>query len=610
MQLAQNTVVGNPAAPKNFSRTSNVPVAARLAQWQALQKSDSVQPFQNYTAFLAENPDWPCLTAIQLRAEAVMPDTLPDAEAIAFFSARPPLTPNGAIRYANALKAAGQDGAAKQAVHDFFLARDFGSDGAAKIIEAFPGWITSDDVAARVDKLIWEDKYQAVSDLLSSLPADARKVPMARLALLQQKKEADLLLNELSDSQQSDPTILFARARWRRILGSDSSAASLLGRIKTIPGHDEDVAKERSILSRHFFEQNEISDAFDVASAQPITTGQAATQNLWFAGWLALRFRQDVSEAAQYFQAFNDHVQTPVSRARGAYWLGRAAEAAGEADVAPQWYQVAAQYGLTFYGQLAAQKLGQAMTLPPRMSQSITDPILRDERLEAAQMLAHAGDPSSGHLFFRSVLNNAADEQQFAALANWANAHNQPHWAVLAGKAAQQHGFAGLRAAYPILAKNIRAEFDPRLDAALAHGLIRQESEFDVVARSGSGALGLMQLMPATAKTVAHKIGVHYSEAALTIYPSRNVQLGSHYIADQLNNFGNQPAAIAAYNAGPNRVKQWIASFGDPTKSNIDLVDWIESIPVYETRNYVQRVTENENVYKALLEAQIASQVK
>jgi soluble lytic murein transglycosylase len=206
------------------------------------------------------------------------------------------------------------------------------------------------------------------------------------------------------------------------------------------------------------------------------------------------------------------------------------------------------------------------------------------------------------------LVNEASDENEFAALANWSNQHNEPQWAVLAGKAAQQHGYIGLRAAYPILAKNIRAEFDARIDPALAHGLIRQESEFDVSACSHSGALGLMQLMPATAKVVARKIGTRYSQAALTNQPMCNVQFGSFYIADQLENFGNSYLAIAAYNAGPGNVHKWLMAYGDPRRdANVDMIDWIETIPSYETRNYVQRVTENKNVYAALF-AQIAQQ--
>ena len=592
---------GNTNAAMAAARLAD-PLTRKIIQWELLQQANVTASFETYAAFLAEAQGWPALAAIQLRAESVLPETLPDADVVAWFSGRAPITSRGAIRYVNSLNNIGQHDAAVKSLRDFFATRDFGSDSAMAVMAAFPGWLTADDIAARADKLIWEEKYQAAVDLLGYLPADTRRVPATRIALLQGRAEADPLLNSLSATEMADPGIAFARAHWRRELGFDNSAAVILARTTAPASREEDVAKERGILSRRFFERGDIGGAFAVASGQPVTIGQNATQNLWFAGWLALRFKQDTAIAAKFFTAFNDNVQTPVSKARGAYWLARTAEAAGQNTMAQQWYADAAKYGTSFYGQLAAQKLGQAITLPPSMAQSMSAPILNDERLQAARLLTRADDAPGARLFFRSLLNDAKDEQDFAALANWSNAHNQPQWAVLAGKSAQQHGYIGLRAAYPVLAKDIRSEFDARLDPALAHGLIRQESEFDIAACSHSGALGLMQLMPATAKNVASKMGMHYSKVALTARPTHNVQLGSHYIADQIENFGNPYLAIAAYNAGPGRVHQWLTAFGDPrSNSNIDLVDWIESIPAYETRNYVQRVTENQNVYAALL---------
>ncbi len=551
---------------------------------------------------MAENANWPLLSAIQLQTESSLTDRTPNADIVEFFDAHPPLTPAGIISYARALKADGKNDAAEKAMHTFFLTRDFGSDAVAKIMNGLPGMVTADDIVARTDRLIWQERYADASGLLAYIQGDSKKILETRLAMLQQKTEADLWLNQLSDDEQNDPGILFARAHWRRALGFNSSAASYLAKIDDIPGHEDELAKERTALARSFLAQNDSSSAFDVVAAQPTGKGQNITQNIWLAGWIALRFEHDVSAAAKYFKTFDDEVATPVSKARAAYWLGRAADAAGEDSVAPQWYRVAAQYGTTFYGQLAAEKLGEAITLPPKMSDSIHDKILQDERIEAAQFLLRQNDIDNARCFFRAVLNDAKEQQEFAALANWANQHNQPHWAVLASKADQQKGFIGLRAGYPILAKNIRAEFDPRLPPELAHGIIRQESEFDTGARSSSGALGLMQLLPGTAKQVAHKVGAHYSEASLTSTPARNVQLGSHYLADQLNNFSNPYLAIAAYNAGPSRVRQWMQTYGDPRKEDADMIDWIESIPSYETRNYVQRVTENQKVYAALLQ--------
>lgn len=581
-------------------------VEKKLLQWELLKQQNVKVPFDQYTSFLSHAKGWPELTTIQLRAEEVFPDNYSDAQVISWYQDRRPLTSRGLIRYATALQANGDRSGAQKAVSDYFTTRDFGLDSALKVMTAFQGMISNQDVATRVDKLIWEGKYSQASDLLQFLPNDMRRVPAARIALLTEDKAADSILGALSSDEQNDPGVAFARARWRREMGFDSSAAVILARINAPALREEDVAQERAILARRMFERSDFGGAYAVVSAQPAVQGQNATQNLWYAGWLALRFKQDTANAAKYFQAFYDNVQTPVSRSRGAYWLGRTAEAAGQSDVARQWYQVAAA-SPTFYGQLASEKLGTEFMIPPHIAKNANSPVLSDDRLDAAKLLARTDNPNDARAFYKAVLNDISSEQDFATAADWALRNHQPQWAVHAGKAAQLKGFVGLREAYPILPTNVSAEFDGRVEPALAHALIRQESEFDQNAKSKSGALGLMQLMPKTAAYVAKKMGIKHTQAALTTDPSHNVQLGSRYIADQMDGFNNPYLAIAAYNAGPGRVKQWLGVIGDPRNPRVDAIDWIESIPVYETRNYVQRVTENQNIYRALLGQSIAS---
>lgn len=582
-------------------------VERKLIQWELLKQKNVTVPFDQYTSFLNDAKGWPELLTIQLRAEDVFPDDYSDDQVIAWYSDRKPLTSRGLIRYGNALLAAGQRDAAQKAVQSYFTTRDFGMDSALKVMTAFQGMISDQDVATRIDKLIWEEKYSNAKELLTFLPDRMRRVPATRIALLSEDVKADEFLGGLSQDEQNDPGVAFARARWRRELGFDSSAAVILARVQAPAMREEEVAKERAILSRRMFERSDFGGAYAVASTQPAVQGMNATQNLWYAGWLALRFKQDTANASKYFQAFYDNVQTPVSRARGAYWLARTADAAGQSSVSQQWYQVAAQAGTTFYGQLASEKLGQPYAVPPHITKNSGSAVMNDDRLEAARLLARIGNQNDAKSFFRAVLSEVNNEVDFAAMGDWAQRNNQPQWAVYSGKAAQQKGYAGIREAYPILPNNVSVEFDSRIDHALAHALIRQESEFDQNAKSSSGALGLMQLMPKTASYVAKKMGVKHTQAALTSDPSHNVLLGSRYIADQMDGFNNPYLAIAAYNAGPGRVRQWLGVIGDPRNPQVDTIDWIESIPVYETRNYVQRVVENRNIYQQLLGQSVAS---
>ena len=156
---------------------------------------------------------------------------------------------------------------------------------------------------------------------------------------------------------------------------------------------------------------------------------------------------------------------------------------------------------------------------------------------------------------------------------------------------------------YPIISipKKVKDRKIPETSFILS--IIRQESEFDISANSHAGAKGLMQLMPYTAKIVSKQAKLPYSKSKLTTNPEYNINLGSYYMAGLILNYeGSYPFAIAAYNAGPKRVKYWNKINKNPQKKQIDYVDWIELIKFEETRNYVQRVLENYNVYRYILE--------
>jgi soluble lytic murein transglycosylase len=338
----------------------------KLIQWELLQQKSVTAPFDSYTEFLSSVSNWPLRATIQLRAEEIFPDTLPDSEVTAWFADRKPITTRGLLRYGRAMMATGRGSEAVTVVRDYFINRDFSTDGAAQIMAAFPGMLNAKDIAARVDKLIWEEKLTEARSLLAYLPESERAVPATRLALLQQEPRAEKLLDALSENQRNDPNVAFARAHWRRELGFDNSAAVILARITAPSSREEEVATERAILARRFFGEGDFGAAYAVLAGQPAVQGQNATQNIWHAGWLALRFKQDTVAAARHFQQFYDLVQMPVSKTRGAYWLGRTAAAAGQSDVARQWYQQAATDGTTFYGQLATQELRQSLRLPAR----------------------------------------------------------------------------------------------------------------------------------------------------------------------------------------------------------------------------------------------------
>jgi len=401
---------------------------------------------------------------------------------------------------------------------------------------------------------------------------------------------------------QKDAGLLYERIRWRRQSGNLDGAAALFKDVGTVTNHElaEAMWKERHIIARDLMQQKRYKEAYAIVQAHHLpASGFAHAQAQWMAGWLALRFTGQPMKAFEHFDALYKNVETPISKSRGAYWAARASEAVGDTNTAMLWYQAAARYPTVFYGQLALDRIGRRANYIGLPETAATgDAFAQNPKVRAAILLYSAGLKDDAARFV-DVLSDDAEKGlvRFSDVAELASRFQLPHYAVKIAKKAENKGHILLDAAFP----NAN-QFTTRVafaDKALLHGLIRQESAFHAHAVSSSGALGLMQLMPATAKETAQKAGMSHSKEWLTVKPDYNVTLGSLYISQVLDRFnGSYPLAIAAYNGGPGRVSGWLKTYGDPrTMSNYDMIDWIESIPVYETRNYVHRVMESMYVY-------------
>lgn len=294
-----------------------------------------------------------------------------------------------------------------------------------------------------------------------------------------------------------------------------------------------------------------------------------------------------------------ENVSYPVSKARAAYWSGRAAAAAGKMDISQQWYAVAARHVTSFYGQLAAANLPKAMrpTVPMEPKPGNAEQVAFDqlELVQLVRMMATMGLNKEIDPFVRQLARDAKTAMQWTLVADIARDHKRQDLAIHVAKRALRDGVVLSRLGYPDLGIRLKKLPDP----AFVKAVVRQESAFDPKAISHAGARGLMQLMPQTALRVAQRLSLPYSRARLTRDPQYNVTIGRAYLLQLLEDYSGSPIlALSAYNAGPARVKRWLKSFGDPNKSVEDAVDWIESIPFYETRNYVQRVLENFTVYR------------
>jgi len=401
-----------------------------------------------------------------------------------------------------------------------------------------------------------------------------------------------------------DEGLIYERVRWRRRAGFTDSAIDLLeAEQPDVLVHPEAWWTERHILARRLFEAGEYERAYRLAGGHRQPDGFPRSQAEWLAGWLALGFLDDPEAAFGHFQTLYRTVGSPISLARGAYWSGRALGAMGRMEEAERWYRLAAEHPSAFYGQLAAGRLGLP-TVPPLPPDPAATPAEEaafetSELVRVTEALDAVGEDARADLFLRQLARNAETPAETVLVGRLAEALDRPHMAVWAAKQLVYDAVVLYETGYPVRVLNSAAA---GVEPALLHALMRRESEFNSDAVSPAGALGLMQLMPATADTVAASLGVAHSPQRLTADPDHNVRLGSAYLAQMLERYrGSYVLAVAAYNAGPGRVDDWLEELGDPRAADADVIDWIESIPIYETRNYVQRVLEDTQVYRLRL---------
>ncbi len=592
---------GNWARAKNLIQKTNDPTMVVLYEWMLYRENFTGLPFDRINSFMLKHPDWPNQKDIQATAERNMPANYPAAETIAWFRTKQPVTGTGLRRYVEALLTSGQTEQAKAAIIAAWPSVSTRQGEQAAFLRAHGTLISKDANRRRLDYLLFNEDDSAARALAQTMGGGYPQLAEARIALASGSKNASYLVERVPASLTKDPGLMFERLRWRRKNKMDAGAIEILN---TQPPavqitNLEDWWKERNILVRRKIEERKYREAYRLASAHDQMEGSEYADAEWISGWLALRFLNEPAKAYAHFNDMHGRVKTAISRARAAYWAGRAAEALGKKAEAETWYKNAAQHPKVYYGQLAALKLPPAMRVyrPETVVATPADKarVSNYEMVRAVKLAHAAGLDGLRRQLINATVETLKSPAEFKAFAEILSGMKLRNEAVrVAKKAAGQNIFLDIEA-YPKLDRHFAAL---EVDKALAHAVIRQESEFDQYARSPAGALGLMQLMPRTAAEVAKRKGWQHQNGWLTSRAEHNVLLGSAYLNTLLNSFGGSyPMALAAYNAGGGRVNQWLREIGDPRKGQVDWVDWIELIPIYETRNYVQRVMESYVVY-------------
>lgn len=582
---------------------ANDPLPGKVIRAMDMARLDGDASFAEISAFIRANPDWPTLTALRLQAERVLPADLPAADLIAWFESHPPLTFDATLRYALTLRNAGRDAAAVAYVRDRWPTIQITPNQQDQLLAAFAHALTADDHRARLDALIWARRDTEARRMFPLVGDGDRALGEARLRLAERAAGVDAAVAAVPASLAGDEGLVFERVRWRRIADRTGPAIELLDQQPRQSTNERSWWTERNILSRRLFNAGDHAGAYRVASDHRLTGGFPYSQGEWFAGFLALRFLDRPQAAYEHFVNLYNAVATPISFGRGAYWAARAQERLGNRDEAERWYQAAAEHDTAFYGQLANDRLGRpsvrGLAADPAITEELRANYQQLEFVRLVRMMHQLGRDDLMQPFFNRLMSAAGTEVEYALLGDLALSMGNRYLAVRTGKAAVADGLLVTATTYPLMPLDAA---NGRVEPALLLALIRQESEFRLDAVSHAGARGLMQLMPATAQLTANRLGISHSTEMLTRDPAHNIRLGSEYLAQMLDRYnGSYVLAIAAYNAGPGRVDGWLRSLGDPRSPNIDVLDWIESIPIYETRNYVQRVLENVQTYRLRL---------
>ena len=581
------------------------PSLRRLLSWMRLSEARPLSQFAEFAAFIGANPDWPGMDNLRRRAEVAMGDAMDPDRVIRWFTDHPPLSGVGKMRAAEAHRAKGDQATAARLFRDAWINGNFSAaEEKTFYIRHHHPWLTAEDHIARLDRLLWDGKRSAARRMLRRVDAGSRALGEARLALRASAGGVDGAIARVPAALRDHPGLWYERLRWRRRKGFRDGAREILDALPDELMRPALWWREAKFETRKAIQTGLVSTAYAYAADHRQVEALPRSEAEWLAGWIALRFLGDAGLASQHFAALYSGVRYPISLTRGAYWSGRAAAAKDPAS-ARQWFETAGRHPTTFYGQLALAELGGRglLELPadPVVSDGDRAALAGRELATVTRALARVGPSAMLRRFVRRLTDLAETPGQRRLVAEIAADANRPEVGVLAARRAARQGTTLIEFGYPLVA------FPPRpggirVDEALLLAMLRQESGFSQTARSGAGALGLMQLMPATARVVARRLGLPYDKARLTQDRDYNLSLGRAYMADLLDTYdGSYVLALAAYNGGERRVRFWIKTYGDPRDRQIDVIDWIESIPITETRNYVQRVMEAVAVYRLRL---------
>jgi soluble lytic murein transglycosylase len=605
-QAIQFVRQGNADGATAIERNIQDPVAAKVVEWVILRSdSNSNMSFERFAGFLRANPNWPSAGLLRRRAESSLWDDQRDPTTIrGFFANQKPSSAKGRFVLARSLLAQGDRKAAEPLVRDAWRREAFSREVEVMAFGAFGDLLTAADHKARMDMRFYAEDVDAAMRAAQRLGGNALLIAKARAAVIRKAGNIKASLDAVPAEAQRDPGYMFHRIVWLRRSDKIAEAAQLMltaPREAAALGDLDQWWMERRYLIRKLLDADDPQTAFRIArdAVPPPQENYRVDQN-FTAGWIALRFLNDPATALSHFARIPQSVgNNPHALARAGYWQGRALEDLGRTEEARAQYEAAARHSTVYYGQIARARLGLP-DLPLRGAPAVDRQSAQSEVVRAVEILYAIDERDLVATIMADLGDKATTEPGvLAALGEVAARYTDPRGMLLLGKAALGRGLPFDYYAYPTIGLPGYAPIGPPIEQSVMYSIVRQESAFNQKDVSAAQALGLMQVTPAAGRYIAKKFGAVFDQKRLLSDQVYNVQMGAAELGDLIRDYrGSYILAFVGYNAGRGRVRDWVARFGDPRDPKVDPIDWVERIPFAETRNYVQRILENLQVYR------------
>ena len=586
------------------------PAGQKLVEWFILRHSETTANFSRYATFIAANPEWPSAALLRRRAEARLWQERSDAATVRGFTGDQPVSARGKLALARIRLGEGDADGAGRLVRDAWRSEELSERVEAEALNMFRDLLNREDHRARMDRRIGAKDSAGATRAAKLLGSDALAIVKACAAVRGKANKAPELLGAVATEAREDLGYTLCRIQWLLAQNKidDAARAMLAASPETMAQQDTDQWwRERRLLARKLMDQGKFLTAYQVIRPAAAPDNEYYRADVHFmCGWIALRYLNEPASAREQFAHIDDGAANPIVLARANYWRGRAAEALGDKDAMTAGYEAAARYPTAYYGQLARAKLGRdAIELrapsPTLASADGAAPV--DERVRAAEMLYEIGERDVVLYFVADLGEQSADVAVLEALGELTGRRNDARAMLQVGKPSLSRGLPLDHYAFPVIGIPQHTQIAPEIERSVIYSVARTESAFDQRDRSSANAVGLMQVTPEAGRDTAKRFKVSYDWDRMVSDPVYNTQMGAGELSALLSEYkGNHIMTFAGYNAGRGRVREWVLAHGDPRDPKIDPVDWVERIPLSETRNYVQRVMENVLVYRARFE--------